>query len=258
MSDFAIQCGRMTAVLIIVIGLCLGSFLNALACRTGTGQSIARGRSRCPFCKSTIAWYDLIPVVGFAILRAKCRHCYKPISWQYPLVELTTAAALYCLYARFGLTSEFWLAATTTVFLVPIFLTDWRYYIIPDSLSVTGLVVVVILQLWFGVSIKSLFISVFVGAGFFAWQYILSRGQWIGAGDIRLGALMGAALGFSRTLVALFLAYIVGAAVALVLIARGKKQAESHLPFGTFLAVATFVALLCGAEIAEVYHHLAG
>lgn len=257
MSGFAVQCAHMIAVFIGIIGLCLGSFFNALAYRIGTNQSIVRGRSQCPQCKNTIAWYDLIPVLSFLWLRAKCRTCRQPISWQYPVVEMVTAAVLLGLYVRFSVTSEFWLAAATMLFLIPVFLTDWRYYLIPDSVSVTGLVVVAGLQLWFGASVKSLLFGVLVGAGFFAWQYVLSRGRWIGAGDIRLGALMGAALGVSRTLVALFLAYIGGAVVALILIARGQKKAGSHLPFGTFLVAATFVALLYGAEIAAAYRHLA-
>lgn len=257
MSGFAVQCVHMIAAFIGILGLCLGSFLNALAYRLGTNQSIIRGRSQCPQCKTAIAWYDLIPVLSFLWLRAKCRHCHTSISWQYPLVEIVTAVALVSLYVRFSLTPEFWLAAATTIFLIPIFLTDWRYYLIPDSLSVSGLVVVTGFQLWFGTGVKSLVFGVLVGAGFFAWQYVLSRGRWIGAGDIRLGALMGAALGVSRTLVALFLAYIGGALVALILIARGQKRAGSHLPFGAFLVVATFVALLYGAEIATAYRHLA-
>ncbi len=258
MPGFAVQYARMIFAFIILIGLCLGSFLNALAYRVGTNQSIVPGRSKCPCCGVTIAWRDLIPVISFLLLRARCRNCRQPISWQYPLVELITATALVVLYLRFDLTPEFVVAAVTTLFLIPIFLTDWRYYIIPDSLSIPGLIMVTGLQLWFGASLKSLALGVFVGAGFFAWQYILSRGRWIGAGDIRVGALMGAALGLSRTLVALFLAYIGGAIVALILIARGQKQPSSRLPFGTFLTIATFVALLCGAQIAVTYHHLAG
>lgn len=258
MPGFAVQYARMIPAFITVLGLCLGSFLNALAYRLGTNQSIARGRSKCPQCQAAIAWYDLIPVISFLLVRAQCRQCHHPISWQYPLVELGTAIALLALYARFSLNPEFFVATITTLFLIPIFLTDWRYYLIPDSLSLTGLAVVAGLQLWFGVSLKSLMLGVLVGAGFFAWQYILSRGRWIGAGDIRLGALMGAALGVSRTLIALFLAYIGGAVIALVLIARGQKQAGSRLPFGTFLTVATFVALLFGTEMAAAYRHLAG
>lgn len=248
----------MILAFITLFGLCLGSFFNALAYRIGTKQSIAHGRSKCPHCETTIAWRDLVPVLSFLLLRARCRNCHQAISWQYPLVELATAAALVALYVRFGLTPEFWVAAVVTLFLVPIFLTDWRYYLIPDSLSVTGLVAVFGLQLWFGVSLQSLLWGILVGAGFFAWQYILSRGRWIGAGDIRLGALMGTALGLSRTLVALFLAYISGAIVALVFIARRQKQADSRLPFGTFLVVATFVTLLFGFEMAAWYKHLAG
>ena len=238
-----------TIILIIVLGLCFGSFLNALVWRVGHSESIVRGRSKCPHCEKAIVWYDLVPMLSFIWLRGMCRNCRQVISWQYPLVELVTSVALVLLYAVFGLSNEFFVAALTTLFLIPIFLTDLRYKIIPDRIVVLGIIIILAVQIWAGAGVTNLLAAIAIGVGFFAWQYILSRGQWIGAGDIGLGALMGVTLGWPNILVALTTAYLGGAIVGIALMGLKKTVAATQLPFAPFLTTATFFTILYGKNI---------
>lgn len=244
--------------LAFIFGLIIGSFLNALIWRIYVRRSVVKGRSICPECKHVLVAKDLVPLLSFVWQQGRCRYCHERISWQYPLVELATAAAFAALVATFGLTLvTAWYAVVLCLLLI-IFVLDFRYSIIPDSVSLP-LLVVGALSLWTtGLPGTDLLIGVGVGGGFFLLQWVVSRGKWIGDGDIRLGAAMGAILGWKLLLVALFLAYVVGALVGLVLLAKRKKTMESKIPFGTFLAAATLVCLFWGQQLVTWYLGLFG
>ena len=138
-------------------------------------------------------------------------------------------------------------------FLIIIFVYDFKYYLILDKVSLSALVVAVVLNYLTGYSIINLLMSAVIIGGFFFLQFILSQGKWIGGGDIRLGLVLGAMLGWPLCLVALGLAYVVGAIVGLGLIILKKKQLNSQLPFGTFLSLAIWVCLLWGQKILDWY-----
>lgn len=246
----------MITVILIITGLCLGSFLNALAWRVGHQESIVHGRSRCPQCQKQLRWFDLIPVLSFGWLRGRCRDCQASISWRYPLVELGTMGAILWLHVNFGFTSMFYLGLMAVLWLVPIGLVDGYHKIIPDKIILSGIIIILATQIWFGTDIYKLILAMAVGAGFFLWQYILSRGRWIGAGDIGLGALMGVILGWPNIVVALALAYLGGALVGVGLVVSKKMTQTASLPFAPFLSVATFVTILYGAKIISVFQQL--
>ena len=243
----------MFLIILILASICVGSFFNALVWRIGHNESITQGRSKCPHCQRQIAWYDLVPVLNFVWLCGKCRRCHQSISWQYPLVELGTVLVLVWLYLHFGLSNQFWVAALATLFLIPIFLTDLRYRIIPDRIVVPGIVIITAMQIWFGADVINIFIAMVVGAGFFLWQYILSRGRWIGAGDIGLGALMGVILGWPHILIAFALAYLSGAAVGITMMFFKQKTSAFQLPFAPFLVSATFITFIFGQAIQQFF-----
>lgn len=234
----------MIIFLVILFGLIVGSFFNALVYRMGHSESVVKGRSKCVHCKHVLGVLDLIPVLSFFLLKRKCRYCNKNISWQYPIVEVVTALIFVSLYISFGLTADFYFAALVTLFLVPIFLTDLYYYLIPDSICITGIIVIFCAQLYRGVDVINLIIASAIAGGFFLIQYLISKGKWIGAGDIALGILMGVTLGFPNIVYALGIAYVAGAIVGLLLIAFGKKKMKSEMPLGTFLSFVTFVVLI--------------
>lgn len=231
-------------------------------------------RSHCPRCHKQIAWYDNIPLLSFLMLQGKCRSCHQKISWQYPLVELLVGL----LFAgSFFIEAGSWkLEADNILFLVSnfkllvsvlrdwflisvmtvIFIYDLRWYLILDKVTIPAFVVLSGLNLFLGLNWQNLLLSVIIGGSFFLIQFVVSNGKWIGGGDIRLGALMGASLGYPGILTALFIAYILGSVVGLSMIALGKKQWGSKVPFGTFLAVATIITLFWGEQLVRWYWNL--
>lgn len=267
---------------IFLFGLAIGSFLNVVIWRAKNSETIL-GRSHCPHCQKQIAWYDNIPLLSFILLRGRCRNCGAKISWQYPAVELITSILfLYAFYRHFGwgdlqqilnlkfeilnLLKDWFLIAAMVV----IFVIDLRWYLILDVISLPAAAIIFILNLLIGdptynlcrlenlwscnpLSWSGLLISAIIGGSFFLLQFIVSRGRWIGGGDIRLGLLMGLALGWPQILLALMLAYFAGSIVGLGLMAIGKKQWGSMLPFGVFLAPATIATLFWGKEILHWY-----
>lgn len=246
-----------------LFGLIIGSFLNALIWRLHTGEGMW-SRSHCPRCHGQIAWYDNIPLLSFLILGGRCRHCHQRISWQYPAVEFSTGvlfALAFWKTAGIYLTTDpqflfvfrdFFLISVMTV----IFIYDLRWYLILDRVTVPAFMILLGLNLYLGLNWQNLLLSVIIGGSFFLIQFVVSDGKWIGGGDIRLGALMGASLGYPGVLTALFIAYILGSVVGLSMIALGKKQWGSKVPFGTFLAMATIIALFWGERLVDWYWNL--
>lgn len=247
----------MNIILVAILGLVVGSFLNAVIYRLHVKVSFMRGRSYCPNCKHDLNAKDLVPLFSFLFLRGKCRYCNKKISWQYPLVEFFTMASFLILYLQFGLNIDFFVYLIFTGFLMVIFVYDLKYYLILDKVSVPAIIVAFLLSFFvLEIDIVSLLISALIGGGFFLLQFVISKGKWIGGGDIRLGVIMGLMLGYPVILVALFIAYILGSVIGVVLIAGKKKKWKSQVPFGTFLSIATYIAFIVGEYIVEYYQDL--
>jgi len=263
-------------VSIFIFGLIVGSFLNCLVWRSYAGESAMHGRSYCPKCRNQLAWFDLVPVFSFLALAGRCRYCKKPISWQYPAVELA-CGLLFCAAAfafapmvfagYFSIFPILELLAYRLVLaaLIAIFAADLRWYIIPDGALIAGLAGASVLrglQLWesglvfhqfdAGIIIGPLLAAIFA-AGFFLAIFLLSRGKWMGFGDVKFAVLMGFLLGIPEVLVALFLANFFGAIMGLGLIAAGKKKMSSLIPFGPFLVAGTLAALFFFRRIIDWY-----
>ncbi len=232
--------------IITLLGLIIGSFLNAVLWRLRVRRSIAQGRSVCPKCKHVLGPGELIPLFSFAILGGRCRHCHKPISWWYPIVELATASLYLISWLKWGLQPELMLDLAIWPFLIVIFIYDWRWSLILDRISLPGAALAFLANLLLGRSLIDLLVGAILGGAFFALQYFLSRGRWVGGGDMRLGLLIGAFLGWPGVLLCLGLAYAVGAIVGLALIVTRRKTWQSVIPFGTFLTAAAVVIRLFG------------
>lgn len=239
------------SIAIGVAGLVFGSFLNAVLWRLKVRKSFLRGRSMCPRCRRTLKPIELIPLVSFILLRGRCRRCHKPISWWYPGIELATALLFLASWFRFGPTMPFLVDLTIFPFLILIFAYDARESLILDQVSLPAAGLALAANLLLGLSFWNILLSGILGAGFFAAQYYLSAGRWVGGGDIRLGLLMGLFLGWPNILLALCLAYISGSIVGIVLIATKRKKWQSAIPFGTFLTVATVLIHLYAYRYVE-------
>ncbi|MCG2701383.1 MAG: prepilin peptidase [Candidatus Falkowbacteria bacterium] len=262
---------------IFLFGLTIGSFLNCLIWRLRKNEGMMN-RSYCPKCKKQIDWYDNVPVLSFIFLRGKCRHCKKPISWQYPAVELTTAILFLISFivnsqpliidvfinSQFSiskfLTSYFLLLTFRDWFLISvmivIFIYDLRWYLILDKVVLPACLIIFALNCFLGISWQNMLISGIIGSSFFLFQFLISKGKWIGGGDIRLGLLMGIALGWPSVLTAIFLAYLIGSVVGIGLILSGRKQWSSKVPLGVFLSTATIIVLFWGEMILDWYFSL--
>ncbi len=260
--------------IIFIFGLVIGSFLNCLIYRLENGQNFLMGRSFCPRCKHILAFWDLIPVFSFLILKGKCRYCHQKISLQYPLIEFITGILFVLVFwvwnlgFNWSLGFGIWDFITIlyylliTCFLIVIFVYDFRHYIIPDKIIYPAIATVLLYRAFeICLSAEALAKAENLGFGalptlFFAAIVLLSRGRWMGVGDIKLAFLMGLFLGFPNILVALFFGIFLGAIIGLGLVISGQKTLKSEIPFGPFLVTGTFTALFLGQKIIEWYSNL--
>lgn len=257
--------------LIFIFGLAIGSFLNAAIYRLEIGESVAKGRSKCPKCGRILSWYELLPLVSFVIQKGKCRKCKEKISWQYPIVEFLTAT----LFSLTFLSSNFPKGPTFTEgqtfgnfsevvalgyllavfsFLVLIFVFDFKHYIIPNVAIYSVIAISFFYNLIFNSS--DIFLNILaalIASGFFLFLYLISSGKWIGMGDVKYGVFMGLFLGWPDILAGLFVSYIIGAVVGIIMMALKKKGLKSEIPFGPFLIIGTIVAFFWGSEIIKWY-----
>lgn len=249
-----------------VLGVVVGSFVNVVVFRTKTDDPFWKGRSKCRTCEVPIAAKDLVPVLSYFALKGRCRNCSETIEWQYPAVELITGVLFGVLFARAALgigvpdwiDNGEWLAlfirdAVMAVFLLIIFVYDFRYQYILDRFSIPAMILALIFNITLGADILDILLGGFLIGGFFAFQFLVSNGKWVGGGDVRMGMLMGFLLGVANGLVALFLSYIFGAIVGIGLILAKKRKLESQVPFGTFMAAAIIVTMMFGPQILEWY-----
>jgi leader peptidase (prepilin peptidase)/N-methyltransferase len=244
----------MALVPVVTFGLVIGSFVNVVIARLPQRRSLWAPRSACPQCGNLIAWYDNVPLVSFAALRGRCRACAAPIPWRYPLVEAATALLFAVAWlASGGDVRDFVVAAVFLAALVAITVIDLRHQIIPDAITlpgiVAGLVASVVTQ---RISWRDAVIGVLLAAVLFVAVIVLSRGG-MGGGDLKLGAMLGAFLGWKALLVALFVAVMLGGVSAVALLASRRLGRKDAIPFGPFLAVGGVVALFWGDAIIAWY-----
>jgi prepilin signal peptidase PulO-like enzyme (type II secretory pathway) len=258
--------GGLISVGLFGIGLILGSFINVVVFRTVHGFSPWAGRSFCPKCKRKIAWYDNIPLLSFVALGGKCRYCRRPISLQYPVIELLTVGRLAFRLAEQPysvIQPGFWLAVGLGLVLLTGF--DLFYGVLPDfvvgilggitliyrlSLAVTGIMRWSDFWGYLGAGLA--------GAAVLAAVALATRGRGMGWGDVKLAGVMGLILGPSKLLVAVAAAVLTGAVAAVILVVTGRKQWGQTVPFGPFLTGGTLVALLWGEAIWRWYGGLLG
>ncbi len=250
---------------IIIFGLIIGSFLNAVIHRLHTGDSILVGRSSCPHCGHQLAPRDLIPLLSFLWLQGRCRFCGKGISWQYPVVEALTAIIFVLLYRQTGPHPELAVSMVFASGLIVIGVFDFKHYLILDKVLLPlGAIAIgwnLYSDLSSSVSAGHLVSGLLSGlglAGFFGAQYLVSRGRWIGLGDVKLGFVLGNTLLWPLSLCMLMLAYFSGAIVGVGLIGLKKKQMSSQMPFGVFLAISAIITMLYGDGLVSWYRGLIG
>jgi len=229
--------------LFFVLGLALGSFGNVLLYRLPRGESIT-GRSRCPSCSAPLRAVELIPLLSFLLLRGKCRHCGVCIPLQYPLVEGGSALLFLLALCRVPHPPDALLLSVALWLLFVIALLDARTSTIPDVLSIPFVLIALATHAPVFFQELDLRAPLIVGA-FFGLQWVISRGKWIGSGDLILGIGIAVLLRtWELTLAALWFAYVIGGLVAFLLLFFHRVKRTSTIPFAPFLAVAVFLVLL--------------
>ena len=239
----------------------MGSFLNVAIFRAHEDEKL-RGRSKCMKCEIPIGAKDLVPVLSYLLLKGRCRNCKQVFSWQYPAVELATGL-LFIIpplikgglggvsFDLLPILIRDWVFIS---FLIIIFVYDLKHMLILDRFTIPAMIFALIANLWIGIiPAWLLLLGAVVLAGFFYIQFLISKGKWIGGGDIRLGALMGFMLGLQYGLVALFLGYVFGAVFGLILMALNKANKKTMIPLGTFLTISTLITLFYGHNILDWY-----
>ena len=241
-----------------LFGLCIGSFLNVVIARVPAGRSIVHPGSACPQCGSAIVWYDNLPLLSYALLRARCRTCQASISWRYPAIEFTCGALFALAYLSFGPSSRLVAALIFLAGLVAITWIDLDHQIIPDVLSLPGIVLGLLLSLApDGIGWKDAVIGTVVGGGLFVLIIVGSAlviGQpGMGVGDVKLGAMIGAFLGWKLVLLSILLSVLIGGPLAAALLATGRKGRKDPVPFGPFLALGGMISLFWGDALLAWY-----
>lgn len=248
----------MLCVLLFVVGAMIGSFLNVCIWRLPREESIVFPPSHCPDCDAAIRPWDNVPIVSYLLLRGRCRACGAPISWRYPAVEALTGVMATALLWRFGLSPAFAVAAVFVAALIVISFIDLDHQIIPDEISLPGIVVgLVVAAVGYGPPLVDSAIGVLLGGGLLwavaAGYAALTQREGMGGGDIKLLAMIGAFLGWRGVLVTVILGSLSGAVVGLALINLGGADRRVPIPFGPFLALGAVCALFCGDALIDWY-----
>ncbi len=252
----------MLTVTTFVAGAALGSFLNVCIRRVPSGESVVYPGSHCPQCGTPITSRDNIPLISYLLLRGQCRSCRAHISLRYPAVEALTGIALVLLLYRFGLTGRFGVSAAFLAALIVISFIDFDHQIIPDAISLPGIVVgLALAAIGLGPPLLDSAAGVLLGGGvlyavavgYHAW----TGREGMGGGDIKLLAMIGAFLGWRAVLVTLVIGSFTGAVVGIAFILARGGDTRVPIPFGPFLALGATCALFFGDELIAWYLHVA-
>ena len=262
-------------VIVIVFGLLIGSFLNVVIHRLPLGESIVKPRSRCPSCGFSLPAYLNIPVLSYLALRGKCYNCKESISVRYPLVELLTALLFLTAKIRFGFSPLLFIKDFPLIAIfVSVTFIDLKHRIIPDVLSLGGLVLGLIVSFFDPhLGWQSSFIGAAFGFGFFygiAWFYVWRTGRMgLGGGDIKLLAMIGAFMGFEGVVTTIFLSSILGSVFGIILALRERHAREPEtdsvapdglmkfsIPYGPFLVIGALYYYLLGDLLWHPLMHL--
>jgi leader peptidase (prepilin peptidase)/N-methyltransferase len=245
-------------ILIFLLGCCIGSFLNVCIYRLPLSLSIVSPRSFCPHCQAAIRAYDNIPLLSYLLLGGKCRNCGAKIPWRYPLVEALTGGVGLALFLKFGFTFAFFSSFGLSAALIVIAFIDLDHRIIPDLVSLPGIVIGFLLAL-FGASltVKDSLIGLLAGGGSLyvvALVYeALTKREGMGGGDVKLLAMIGAWLGWKAILFTLFFASLSGTLIGGGVMLIHKQGRHYAIPFGPFLAFSALAYVFFGPELIDWY-----
>lgn len=248
----------MFAIISIILGSLVGSFLNVCISRLPKEESIIWPGSHCPYCKKPIRFYDNIPLVSYVLLMGKCRNCKKPISIQYPLIEGITALSSLFLFMKFGPSLSYLFYFAFVAALIVITVIDLYHQIIPDVISLPGIGVgliasLILPQITF---LNSLFGVLLGGGSLFlvatCYEWLFKR-EGMGGGDVKLLAMIGAFLGWKAVILTILLSSLIGSITGILIMVVKGKDFKYAIPFGPFLSLGAAISLFYGQNIINWY-----
>ncbi len=234
-------------VFVFIFGAVIGSFLNVLIYRLPRGISIVTPHSFCPKCRKPIRWYENVPIISYALLRGRCSNCKNRISLRYPVVEAITGLLFIYALSRYGFSFNFALIAYYFSALIAISFIDFSFQVIPDMISIPGILLGIIFQIINGNFVAGLFGMLF-GGGMILFIRVIGgkvyKKEVMGLGDVYLTAMIGAFVGFPFILPAIFIGALVGAIMGIMYILSTHQDRESPIPFGPFLSLGGMVVVI--------------
>jgi prepilin signal peptidase PulO-like enzyme (type II secretory pathway) len=265
-------------IIFFILGLIIGSFLNVVVYRLRVAESLL-GRSHCPHCNNIIHWYDNIPLISFIVLQFRCRDCRQKISFQYPLVELSAGILFTAIGAKFFIIDDLASWVVTGYYLglvsmlIAILVYDFLYLEIPSLVLWPAIFWTIAFNLYFdwqsafpninnarlefftplNLATYSGTLAAIVAFLFFFILVAISREKWMGMGDALLAILIGLLLGWPEIILALFLAFTIGAIYGIILLGLRKKKLKSQLPFAPFMIIGAMIALFYGQALISWY-----
>src|SRR3989344_4769643 len=268
------------SILLFIIGLFFGSFLNVVADRLACEQTLG-GRSKCDTCKRKLSWIDLIPIISYALLKGKCRYCQASISIQYPLTEIGTGVIFmltWILSINAYPTASIWLHATHIAiasFIFVIILSDLRYQIIPDEIHIALIICGVVRFFLLNTDPQTVIFFQFLSfplmqkfgmmlVGGMAVMlpllliFLITKGNGMGFGDVKFAYIIGFILGTKSGLIALYIGFVIGGIIGLILMLTQKAKLKTKIAFGPFLIIGFYIMLFFSKELYSVINTVYG
>lgn len=241
-------------IIIFLLGVIIGSFLNVCIYRIPKGESIIFPSSHCTSCGTPLKWYDLIPIISFIIQKGKCRYCGEKISLQYPIVEFLNGILYLILYYNFDFNLDFIFYGIIFSILIVIFFIDLYYQIIPNGLNILILISSITYKLLqfilydMPLNLINSLLGLIVSSGLFLLIIIISKGG-IGGGDLKLIGGLGFILGAEKIVLTIFLSFVLGAIISILLLLFKIKGMKDPIPFGPFICIASIITIFWGDNL---------
>ncbi len=256
-------------VLVFLVGMITGSFLNVCIYRIPREESIVFPPSHCTSCGKVLKPIELVPILSFIFLRGKCRYCGAKISIRYPLIEILTAVIFALLFNTFGFSPDLFASAFLMSILIAVFFIDIDHRIIPNGLVLTGLIGGIIIMFYNAFTNQAIFnesswlahlLGILPGSGILFFVALIGliiykSDEAMGMGDVKIFAPIGIFLGWKLCFLALLISIVFAGVFSLLLILTGVKKRKDTIPFGPFIVAGTFVTMMWGTEILNWYIH---
>ena len=248
----------MEHMLIIIIGIVIGSFLNVCIYRIPKDESIAFPPSHCTNCKHNLKSFDLIPVISYVFLGGKCRYCHEKISLRYPIIEVVNSILYLLIYLKFGLTIitlKYFILASVLI-VIGMIDHDTQFVFTKTTVfgGVVGIIFIIIQGIIYNNGIFDLILGGLIGFAIIGLIVFLTKGM--GEGDIEIAVVCGLFLGIKGILLGLFLAIVIGGIFGIIILALKLKNAKEKIAFGPFIAIGCLISMLWGVEILRIYWEL--